>query len=214
MRRRARSRIRRSPDSSGCCACRRPAARRRSISRRDSRPSVRVDGELQMLDGEPVHVARDVESLLLTLMPERNHEALRTGAATEWILRSRRRRPRPLHELPRSARPGRRVPPDADAIGVGRSARAADAGPGAGDRAGRARAGRRPALQRQAHDDVGVRRSDEPDAPRSHHHDRARDQHPARARQLVHQPARGARAATTTCWPPRGRRCARIPTCS
>jgi twitching motility protein PilT len=52
----------------------------------DSRPSVRVDGELQMLDGEPVHVARDVESLLLTLMPERSHEALRTGAATEWIV--------------------------------------------------------------------------------------------------------------------------------
>ena len=52
----------------------------------DSRPAVRVDGELQMLDGEPVLTARDVESLLLTLMPERNHEALRTGAATEWIL--------------------------------------------------------------------------------------------------------------------------------
>ncbi len=52
----------------------------------DSRPGVRVDGELQTLDGEPVLTARDVESLLLTLMPERNHEALRTGAATEWIL--------------------------------------------------------------------------------------------------------------------------------
>ncbi len=51
----------------------------------ESRPSVRVDGELQLLDSEPVHVARDVESLLLTLMPERSHEALRTGAATEWI---------------------------------------------------------------------------------------------------------------------------------
>jgi twitching motility protein PilT len=51
----------------------------------ESRPSVRVDGELQLLDGEPVHVARDVESLLLTLMPERSHEALRSGAATEWI---------------------------------------------------------------------------------------------------------------------------------
>jgi twitching motility protein PilT len=50
-----------------------------------SRASVRVDGELQMLDGEPVLTARDVESLLLTLMPERSHEALRTGAATEWI---------------------------------------------------------------------------------------------------------------------------------
>jgi len=52
----------------------------------DSRPGVRVDGELQTIDGEPVLTARDVESLLLTLVPERNHEALRTGAATEWIL--------------------------------------------------------------------------------------------------------------------------------
>ncbi|MBI3402822.1 MAG: Flp pilus assembly complex ATPase component TadA [Acidobacteria bacterium] len=51
----------------------------------ESRPSVRVDGELHMLDGEPVLTGRDVESLLLTLMPERSHEALRTGAATEWI---------------------------------------------------------------------------------------------------------------------------------
>jgi twitching motility protein PilT len=51
----------------------------------ESRPSVRVDGELRVLDGEPVHTSRDVESLLLTLMPERSHEALRTGALTEWI---------------------------------------------------------------------------------------------------------------------------------
>jgi twitching motility protein PilT len=50
-----------------------------------TQPSVRVDGELQALDGEPVLTPRDVESLLLTLMPERNHEALRTGATTEWI---------------------------------------------------------------------------------------------------------------------------------
>jgi twitching motility protein PilT len=49
------------------------------------RPSVRVDGEIQMLEGEPSHGPNDVESLLLTLMPERNHEALRTGVATEWI---------------------------------------------------------------------------------------------------------------------------------
>jgi twitching motility protein PilT len=52
----------------------------------DAQPSVRVDGELQMLDGEPELTARDVESLLLTLMPERSHEALRTGATTEWIV--------------------------------------------------------------------------------------------------------------------------------
>ncbi len=116
----------------------------------DSRPSVRVDGELQMLDGEPVHVARDVESLLLTLMPERSHEALRTGAATEWICdlegvgRVRcmsfrdQRGPGGVFRL----MPTRSV--SADQLGL------PQAGAGAGDRAGRARAGRRPALQRQA----------------------------------------------------------------
>jgi twitching motility protein PilT len=51
----------------------------------DARPSVRVDGQLQNLDGEPVHTSNDVISLLLTLMPDRSHEALRIGATTEWI---------------------------------------------------------------------------------------------------------------------------------
>jgi twitching motility protein PilT len=51
----------------------------------NSQPSVRVDADLQMLDSEPVLTERDVESLLLTLMPERSHEALRTGAPSEWI---------------------------------------------------------------------------------------------------------------------------------
>ena len=49
------------------------------------RPSVRVDGEIQMLDSEPSHGPNDVEALLMTMMPERNHEALRSGRATEWI---------------------------------------------------------------------------------------------------------------------------------
>ncbi len=51
----------------------------------DARPSVRLDSEMQAIEGEPILTAYDVESLLLTLMPERSHEALRTGAATEWI---------------------------------------------------------------------------------------------------------------------------------
>jgi twitching motility protein PilT len=50
-----------------------------------ARPSVRVDGAVQALDGAPVFDAKDVESLLLTLMPERDAEALRKGTATEWI---------------------------------------------------------------------------------------------------------------------------------
>jgi twitching motility protein PilT len=51
----------------------------------NARPSVRVDGQLQSLDSEPLLTPNDVVSLLLTLMPDRSHEALRTGATTEWI---------------------------------------------------------------------------------------------------------------------------------
>lgn len=50
-----------------------------------ARPSIRVDGEVRTLDGAPVLAANEVESLLLTLMPERSAEALRSGAASEWI---------------------------------------------------------------------------------------------------------------------------------
>src|SRR5262249_41520359 len=49
-----------------------------------ARPSVRVDGEIQMLD-EPALGPSEVESLLIDLMPERNREALRSGMGTEWI---------------------------------------------------------------------------------------------------------------------------------
>lgn len=49
------------------------------------RPGVRVDGELQTIDAEPALSPGDVASLIRTLMPERSHEAIRTGAiTTEW----------------------------------------------------------------------------------------------------------------------------------
>ena len=49
------------------------------------RPSVRVDGEIVALDGEPILLASEVESLLLDMVPERNREALRNGVGTEWM---------------------------------------------------------------------------------------------------------------------------------
>lgn len=49
------------------------------------RPSIRIDGEIRTLDGAPVLAANEVEGLLLTSMPERSAEALRSGAAGEWI---------------------------------------------------------------------------------------------------------------------------------
>ena len=50
-----------------------------------ARPSIRVDGEIQMFEGEPSQGPNDVESLLMTMMPERSLETLRAGQATEWI---------------------------------------------------------------------------------------------------------------------------------
>src|SRR5688572_10142462 len=50
-----------------------------------ARPSIRIDGDIELLDGAPILGPNEVESLLLTLMPARDAEALRTGAATEWI---------------------------------------------------------------------------------------------------------------------------------
>ena len=49
-----------------------------------ARPSIRVDGEIQMLDESSLGPS-DVEALLIDLMPERNREALRSGIGTEWI---------------------------------------------------------------------------------------------------------------------------------
>ena len=50
-----------------------------------ARPAIRIDGDIETLDGAPVLGPKEVEALLLTLMPERDAEALRTGAAGEWI---------------------------------------------------------------------------------------------------------------------------------
>jgi twitching motility protein PilT len=50
-----------------------------------ARPSVRVDGEIAVLEGEPVLSAHEVESLLLDLAPERSREALEAGEGTEWM---------------------------------------------------------------------------------------------------------------------------------
>lgn len=49
-----------------------------------ARPSIRVDGVIQTLEGAPVFEASDVDSLLLTLVPERHAEALRRGLKKEW----------------------------------------------------------------------------------------------------------------------------------
>ena len=46
-----------------------------------ARPSIRVDGEISPIEGEPVLSEPDVEALMLDIIPERNREALRARPA-------------------------------------------------------------------------------------------------------------------------------------
>jgi twitching motility protein PilT len=50
-----------------------------------ARPSIRVDGEISAIEGESALSEPDVEALMLDIIPERNREALRSQAGTEWI---------------------------------------------------------------------------------------------------------------------------------
>ena len=49
-----------------------------------ARPTIRVDGDIRTLDGIAVLSSSEVESLLLTQMPERHAHAFRRGVAGEW----------------------------------------------------------------------------------------------------------------------------------
>jgi twitching motility protein PilT len=50
-----------------------------------ARPSIRVDGEIGPIEGESALSEGDVETLILDMIPERNREALRSQAGTEWM---------------------------------------------------------------------------------------------------------------------------------
>jgi twitching motility protein PilT len=50
-----------------------------------ARPSIRVNGEITPMDGEPVFSESDVEALMLEIVPETHRDALRSEAGTEWV---------------------------------------------------------------------------------------------------------------------------------
>lgn len=50
-----------------------------------ARPHIRIDGDIRLLEGEPVLTSTDVESAVLELMPENARDALRRGEPTEWV---------------------------------------------------------------------------------------------------------------------------------
>jgi pilus retraction protein PilT len=51
----------------------------------NARPSVRIDGQVQVISSEPVYAASDVLSLVMSLMPEGRLDLRQTGTATEWV---------------------------------------------------------------------------------------------------------------------------------
>jgi twitching motility protein PilT len=50
-----------------------------------ARPSIRVEGEISPIDGESVLSEREIEALMLEIVPERHREALVSQAGLEWI---------------------------------------------------------------------------------------------------------------------------------
>jgi twitching motility protein PilT len=51
----------------------------------ESRPWIRVEGDLRQLEGESPLSRADVEAAILEIAPESGHEAIGRGEATEWI---------------------------------------------------------------------------------------------------------------------------------
>src|SRR6185436_17415114 len=51
----------------------------------DSRPWIRVEGDLRYLDSETPLSRADVEGAILEIAPESGHESIGKGEATEWI---------------------------------------------------------------------------------------------------------------------------------
>ncbi len=51
----------------------------------DSRPSIRVEGDVRLLEGEAVMSRSDVQAAVMEIVPEAEQEAVGRGDATEWI---------------------------------------------------------------------------------------------------------------------------------
>ncbi|MDO8679225.1 MAG: ATPase, T2SS/T4P/T4SS family [Acidobacteriota bacterium] len=51
----------------------------------DSRPSIRVEGDIRLLDNEAVLSKADVEAAIMEIVPQEAQESVGSGQATEWI---------------------------------------------------------------------------------------------------------------------------------
>ena len=176
-----------------------------------SKPMIRIDGEIGPLESEPTLTAADVDRLVMELAPPRRRDALQNGPV-EWLC-----------DVPEIGRvrcltfrdhrgPGvlfRMFPPraiSADQLGL------TPGSAGALPAVRRARARDRRARERQVDAAQRVRRSHQPDAQRPCDHDRVADRVRAREPAVVHQPARVARRRRARRDVRARRRCAKIPT--
>ena len=165
----------------------------------ESRPCIRVEGDIRLLDSEAVLSKADVESAIMEIVPQEAQESIGSGQATEWIAQLPGLGAHSLHELRGPSWSGRGLHDDCDPRGHGRAARPAARDPGAGDRGRGSRARDRLARQRQVHADVGAGRPGEPPARRLRDHARAPDspraRQPHRAREPARDPRRRRRSA-------------------
>jgi twitching motility protein PilT len=51
----------------------------------NARPSARLDGDIQVLEGTAVLSPDEIEAMLLGVLPDRSGDALRAGASSEWV---------------------------------------------------------------------------------------------------------------------------------
>ena len=159
----------------------------------ESRPYMRVDGDIRQLENEAVLTRSDVEAAIVEIAPETRPRADRQGRGHRVAQGIPGARPHSLHHVHRSSRPRPDAADDRDARrhrgAAGPVARSA----GAGHRTAGPGARRRPARQRQVDADVGARRSRQPPARRVRDHAGAADSPGARQQGGARQPARNSR---------------------
>ena len=179
----------------------------------ESRPHMRVEGDIRQLENEAVLTRSDVEAAIVEIAPETARQTNGHGRGHRVAQGISGARPHSLHHVHRSSRPRPDAADDRDprrhrgATGpVARSAGARHRTSGPGAR-------RRPARERQVHADVGTRRSRQPAARRVRDHAGTADSPGPRQQGGARQPARNSRRRGRSAGGGTRRRCARDRTC-
>ena len=153
-------------------------------------PTVRVRGRLERLDGYPVLSGTDTREIVYSILSGDQRQRLETNWQLDFA-----------YSIPGHARfrvnayyqrgaDRRRLPPDPLRADLDRPARASADRARLDAQAARLRARHRPDRLGQVHLAGGDARRDQRDARGAHHDDRGPDRVPARAQEVLRQPAR------------------------